>query len=270
MSRLHLSGVCGKGSGRIPHLLPETIRRSRLCFAAATRPGGTASSLFFHHTQPLGLRACFGNRVRHWGLNAESMATDHLARCLRRPPLHRCRRRLLQVLLIGRPACNRLLAGSPSPAQRSTSALSKRRRWSSSTARPPGKAGRPREPVAFCQLLRPSFAGVATACPVLRPRRCFRCKQVAEKVAGFPADYAQLKFYSIDLQDCEVGAAATGSGCWVLPGCVPAVVWLCPLCVQHGTAAARRCLLCCCAAMHACRPACAAGSLPASSHWAQR
>lgn len=147
------------------------------------------------------------------------MATDRLARCLRRPPLHRCRRRLLQVLLIGRPACNRLLAGSPSPAQRSTSALSKRRRWSSSTARPPGKAGRPREPVAFCQLLRPSFAGVATTCPVLRPRRCFRCKQVAEKVAGFPADYAQLKFYSIDLQDCEVGAAATGSGCWVLPWC---------------------------------------------------
>ena len=50
------------------------------------------------------------------------------------------------------------------------------------------------------------------ACPA-GPCRCFRCKQVAEKLAGFPSDYGQqVSFYIVDLGECEVGAAADCAG----------------------------------------------------------
>lgn len=33
--------------------------------------------------------------------------------------------------------------------------------------------------------------------------RCFRCRQVADKVAGFPSDHPAVSFFSVDLEECE-------------------------------------------------------------------
>ncbi|KAL4854805.1 Thioredoxin [Chlorella vulgaris] len=32
---------------------------------------------------------------------------------------------------------------------------------------------------------------------------CFRCKQVAEKIANFPADWPDISFLAVDLEECE-------------------------------------------------------------------
>lgn len=55
---------------------------------------------------------------------------------------------------------------------------------------PPPPAARPAHPTSFC--------------------RCFRCRQVADKVSGFPSDYADVKFLSVDLQECEVSGKGQG------------------------------------------------------------
>ncbi|KAL4424732.1 hypothetical protein ABPG77_000075 [Micractinium sp. CCAP 211/92] len=49
-----------------------------------------------------------------------------------------------------------------------------------------------------------SFAEAAVlVCVYVTAPWCFRCRQVADKVAGFPADYADVKFYTVDLEECE-------------------------------------------------------------------
>lgn len=49
-----------------------------------------------------------------------------------------------------------------------------------------------------------SFAEAAPlVCVYITAPWCFRCRQVFEKVAGFPADHASINFYSVDLEECE-------------------------------------------------------------------
>ncbi|KAL4422560.1 hypothetical protein ABPG75_008757 [Micractinium tetrahymenae] len=49
-----------------------------------------------------------------------------------------------------------------------------------------------------------SFAKAAPLfCVYVTAPWCFRCRQVAEKVAGFPAHYAGVRFYSVNLEECE-------------------------------------------------------------------
>lgn len=38
--------------------------------------------------------------------------------------------------------------------------------------------------------------------------RCFRCKQVEERVQGFPPDFPQVAFLKVDLEETEVGRDA--------------------------------------------------------------
>lgn len=49
-----------------------------------------------------------------------------------------------------------------------------------------------------------SFAEAAQlVCVYVTAPWCFRCRQVVDKVAGLPADYVGVRFYSVNLEDCE-------------------------------------------------------------------
>lgn len=180
------------------------------------------------------------------GLNSETPARQHAAACcefsswrISAALLVEWYSTIVDTAWLGKPLCS----GRPSPRARNTSASRRPTRCAASTLRPPGEAGphcgRGSVPGAAAYYVEGQVEGafgsgqrggglqlgldlllvaaqlaVQSSLPPASPNgpppahRCFRCKQVEERVQGFPPDFPQVAFLKVDLEETEVGRDA--------------------------------------------------------------